>query len=53
MAYRVDAQRLTVAGIADGVPLLSMRTHWYCTREHEPHWQLAEPIPVPRLGDAS
>jgi 2,4-diaminopentanoate dehydrogenase len=39
-AGTVAAQRLTVAGLRDGRPLLRFRTHWYCTTELEPAWDL-------------
>jgi 4-hydroxy-tetrahydrodipicolinate reductase len=34
----VAAQRITVAGMRDGRPLLSFRATWYCTSELEPNW---------------
>ena len=37
-AGTVAAQRLTVAGLRDGKPLLRFRAHWYCTTELEPAW---------------
>ena len=40
-AGTVAAQRLTVAGMRDGRPLLRFRAHWYCTTELEPAWDLA------------
>ena len=40
-AGTVAAQRLTVAGLRDGRPLLRFRAHWYCTTELEPAWDLA------------
>jgi hypothetical protein len=41
-AGTVAAQRITVAGIRDGQPLLTFRATWYCTTELEPDWD-AEP----------
>jgi 4-hydroxy-tetrahydrodipicolinate reductase len=41
-AGTVAAQRLTIAGVVAGAPLFTMRTHWYCTRELEPRWELAD-----------
>jgi 2,4-diaminopentanoate dehydrogenase len=40
-AGTVAAQRLTVAGMRDGRPLLRFRAHWYCTTELEPAWDLS------------
>jgi 2,4-diaminopentanoate dehydrogenase len=40
-AGTVAAQRLTVAGMRDGRPLLRFRAHWYCTTELHPAWDLA------------
>ena len=40
-AGTVAAQRLTVAGMRDGRPLLRFRAHWYCTTELEPAWELS------------
>jgi hypothetical protein len=40
-AGTVAAQRLTVAGMRDGRPLLRFRAHWYCTTELDPGWDLA------------
>ena len=37
-AGTVAAQRLTVAGLRDGHPLLRFRATWYCTPELEPAW---------------
>ena len=37
-AGSVAAQRLTVAGVRDGEPVLRFRAHWYCTTELEPAW---------------
>ena len=37
-AGTVAAQRLTVAGMRDGVPLLRFRATWYCTTELDPAW---------------
>lgn len=39
-AGTVAAQRLTVAGMRDGEPLLRFRANWYCTTELEPPWEL-------------
>ncbi len=38
----VGAQRLTVAGLRDGRPVLRFRANWYCTTELEPAWDLRE-----------
>jgi hypothetical protein len=40
-AGTVAAQRLTVAGMRDGRPLLRFRAHWYCTTELDPAWDLS------------
>jgi 2,4-diaminopentanoate dehydrogenase len=40
-AGTVAAQRITVAGIRDGRPLLSFRATWYCATELEPDWDVA------------
>jgi 2,4-diaminopentanoate dehydrogenase len=39
-AGTVAAQRLTVAGMRGGRPLLRFRANWYCTTELEPAWDL-------------
>lgn len=39
-AGTVAAQRLTVAGIHAGRPLLRFRATWYCTTDLEPAWEL-------------
>jgi 4-hydroxy-tetrahydrodipicolinate reductase len=39
-AGSVAAQRITVAGIRDGRPLLSFRATWYCTTQLEPNWDV-------------
>ena len=38
----VAAQRITVAGMRNGQPLLRFRANWYCTTEIEPAWTLGE-----------
>ncbi len=38
----VAAQRITVAGMRNGRPLLRFRANWYCTTEIEPAWTLGE-----------
>jgi hypothetical protein len=40
-AGTVAAQRLTVAGMRGGRPLLRFRAHWYCTTELDPAWDLS------------
>lgn len=40
-AGTVAAQRVTVAGMRDGRPLLSFRATWYCTSELQPQWDVA------------
>ena len=40
-AGTVAAQRMTVAGMRDGRPLLRFRAHWYCTTELDPAWDLS------------
>jgi hypothetical protein len=40
-AGTVAAQRLTVAGMQGGRPLLRFRAHWYCTTELDPAWDLS------------
>jgi hypothetical protein len=39
-AGSVAAQRITVAGMRDGRPLLSFRATWYCAGELEPNWDV-------------
>ncbi|WP_319455832.1 MULTISPECIES: dihydrodipicolinate reductase [unclassified Mycobacterium] len=34
----MGAQRLTVAGMRNGKPFISFRSHWFCTHQLEPHW---------------
>jgi 4-hydroxy-tetrahydrodipicolinate reductase len=34
------AQRITVAGIHNGKPLLKFRANWYCSRDIDKDWQL-------------
>jgi len=41
-AGTVAAQRITVAGLHDGRPLLRFRAHWYCCSDIEPAWELRE-----------
>jgi 2,4-diaminopentanoate dehydrogenase len=36
----VAAQRITVAGMRGGRPLLSFRATWYCTKELDPAWDV-------------
>lgn len=38
----VAAQRITVAGLRDGKPLLRFRANWYCARELDREWELGE-----------
>lgn len=38
----VAAQRITVAGMRNGQPLLRFRANWYCATEIEPGWTLGE-----------
>lgn len=39
----VAAQRITVQGLRDGVPVLRFRANWYCSREIDrPDWELRE-----------
>jgi 2,4-diaminopentanoate dehydrogenase len=40
-AGTVAAQRLSVAGMRDGRPLLRFRTHWYCTTQLDPAWDMS------------
>jgi len=39
-AGTVAAQRLTVSGIRDGVPLVCFRATWYCTTDLDQAWDL-------------
>jgi 4-hydroxy-tetrahydrodipicolinate reductase len=39
-AGTVAAQRLTVAGMRDGRPLLRFRASWYCTTDLDPAWDV-------------
>jgi hypothetical protein len=41
-AGTVAAQRITVAGLRDGRPLLRFRANWYCSTDLEPAWELRE-----------
>ena len=36
----VAAQRMTVSGIRDGLPLLRFRATWYCTTDLDPAWDV-------------
>ncbi len=36
----VAAQRITVAGIRNGKPLLQFRANWYCSRDIDQPWEL-------------
>lgn len=38
----VAAQRITVAGMRNGKPLLRFRANWFCATEIEPGWKLGE-----------
>ena len=38
----VAAQRITVAGMRNGRPLLRFRANWFCATEIEPRWTLGE-----------
>lgn len=38
----VAAQRITVAGMRNGKPLLRFRANWYCARELDRDWELGE-----------
>ena len=38
----VAAQRITVAGIRDGKPVLRFRANWYCATDIEPAWHLGK-----------
>jgi 4-hydroxy-tetrahydrodipicolinate reductase len=42
VAGSVAAQRITIAGIRDGVPLLRFRATWYCTTDLDATWQVRE-----------
>jgi len=39
-AGTVAAQRMTVAALRDGKPLLSFRAMWYCTDDLQPAWRV-------------
>jgi 2,4-diaminopentanoate dehydrogenase len=41
-AGTVAAQRITVAGIRNGEPLIRFRASWYCTADLEPAWKLLD-----------
>jgi hypothetical protein len=41
-ASSVGAQRITVAGMRGGRPVLRFRASWYCTTDLEPAWDLRE-----------
>jgi hypothetical protein len=41
-AGTVAAQRITVAGIRNGEPLIRFRASWYCTVDLEPAWELLD-----------
>jgi hypothetical protein len=41
-AGSVAAQRITVAGLRAGQPLLRFRATWYCTTDLEPSWRLQD-----------
>lgn len=36
----VAAQRITVAGVANGKPVIRFRLNWYCTRDIDQDWDL-------------
>lgn len=38
----VAAQRITVAGMRNGLPLLRFRANWYCATEIEPGWTFGD-----------
>lgn len=38
----VAAQRITVAGMRNGKPLLRFRANWYCATEIEPSWTMGK-----------
>ncbi len=38
----VAAQRITIAGMRGGVPLLQFRATWYCTTDLEPAWEVRD-----------
>jgi 4-hydroxy-tetrahydrodipicolinate reductase len=35
------AQRITVAGLRDGKPFLTFRSHWFCTTHLDPDWDIS------------
>jgi 4-hydroxy-tetrahydrodipicolinate reductase len=39
-AGTVAAQRMIVTGLRDGMPILRMRTNWYCSSDIDPAWEL-------------
>lgn len=41
-AGTVAAQRITVSGMRNGRPLVSIRDEWYCTTDIDPSWELRE-----------
>jgi len=41
-AGTIAAQRLEIAGLRNGKPLLRFRANWYVTRDIEPEWTLRE-----------
>jgi 2,4-diaminopentanoate dehydrogenase len=36
----MGAQRITVAGLRNGKPLLTFRAHWFCTPHLDPDWNI-------------
>jgi hypothetical protein len=36
----VAAQRITIAGVRGGKPIIRYRLNWYCTTDVDPHWDL-------------
>jgi hypothetical protein len=38
----VAAQRITVAGMSGGKPLMQFRANWYCSKDIDQNWQLNE-----------
>ena len=38
----VAAQRITVAGVRNGKPLMRFRANWYCSRDIDQNWELNE-----------
>lgn len=40
-AGTVAAQRITVAGIRNGAPLIQFRANWYCSHDIDKDWELA------------